>query len=53
MFDNPLFSNIADILYAVFGSVIGLWLLQFNLSPFFVYVAYNSFSPLCWKVFFF
>jgi hypothetical protein len=31
--DNHLFSNIVNILYAILCSVIGLYLLQSNLSP--------------------
>ena len=46
MSDNLLFNNIADILYAILSSVIGLWLLHFNLSPF-LYIGHTVPSLKC------
>ena len=46
MSDSLLFNNIADILYAILSSVIGLWLLHFNLSPF-LYIGHTVPSLKC------
>ena len=46
MSENLLFNNIANTLYAVLNSVIGLWSLHFNL-PLFLYIGHISSSFHC------